>query len=491
LDYAPRPKRYEQLTRAERLHDELNPAINYPFDYIAYRITAHRQQSEGTVLLVGEAVLPDLRLIVDALSRSLPLTENDRPIYTTTQLARRFDVSTRTIKRWRQMGLRWRWITPNEAGRAYIGFTEQAVEHFAKQHPQRVARAKTFSHMSETERRRIVERARRLAAVSESTPHQLAAHLARRTGRGTETIRLLLQQHDRDHPGTPIFSNHTAPLTPRQQRVIARAYHFGVRAGRIARRFQRSRATIYRVINERRAHEAHRHRLHYHVSSTFHRDDADQVLLRPGVVDEALSQSPGMSTVPVDDLPRPMQGLYRQPVIRDERQQSLLLRYNYLKFRAVRVREAFGRHNPRAGELDQFDDLLAQSQRVKALLLRANLPTVLSLARRQLLEQSDPGQRRLLQLLECGHRLLDEAIENYDPARQKAFSSYLSNTLIRRFAVDPAVAEGASSKAKRRLSDQERLYWLKEQARQAGVPLPEANQAPSPGTKQSSQEPQA
>jgi DNA-directed RNA polymerase specialized sigma subunit len=481
LRYAPKARQVEQLHRAERLHDEIDPAINYPLEYIAYRITRIRPPTEETVLMVGEAVKPDLRLIIDALSFRHPPDQDETPTYTSEELARHLGVSTRTVARWRHRGLRWRWICVAGASKPRIGFTEQAVAAFAVHQPRRIEQASQFTHLSDAERDKLLRRARRIASVAETSPHQLARHLARRTGRGVETIRQLLQQHDHDHPDRRIFVNHTGPLTPKQQRIIVRAFSRGVPVGQIAQRFQRSRASIYRVINERRAFEAQRVELTYYHAPAFDRDDAEAVLLRRGVEDEARAAAKDPPQQMLAALPEALQPLYHRPVIADRWQHFLLLRYNFLKFKASQLRAGLDRHHPRARELDAFDQRVGELRSLRSLMIQTNLPTVLSLARRHLLDKPDPGQQRLLQLLALGHRVLGEAIETYDPSRSQEFAAYLSNRLMRRFANDPAVTDQAPSKAHRRLTGEQAVAWLYDDASQANVELPQIDTAgPTP-----------
>src|SRR5690606_13154618 len=146
--FAPPAKRAEHVRRAERLHDEIGEQRNYPLDFLVYRITGYRRDRGDSVLLVGEAILPDLRLIIDHLSRSvdLPMGEGE-PAETAEQLAQRLNVSTKTISRWRKLGLRWRWAVPAAGGRKQIVFTQSAVEHFTARHAERVDKAARFSQI--------------------------------------------------------------------------------------------------------------------------------------------------------------------------------------------------------------------------------------------------------------------------------------------------------------------------------------------------------
>ena len=42
LLFAPPDKRIEQVARAEKLHDQIEPGVAYPFEFISYRITGYR-----------------------------------------------------------------------------------------------------------------------------------------------------------------------------------------------------------------------------------------------------------------------------------------------------------------------------------------------------------------------------------------------------------------------------------------------------------------
>ena len=111
----PVKKRVEQVRRAERLYDAIDRQRNYPFDFVNFRITGYHSESEDA-LLVGEALLGDLRLLIDSLSRSMGMPRtDDEPIVTPQKLADRFNVSVKTVDRWRKLGLRWRWAEPDAA----------------------------------------------------------------------------------------------------------------------------------------------------------------------------------------------------------------------------------------------------------------------------------------------------------------------------------------------------------------------------------------
>lgn len=472
LRFSPPQKQTSQLHRTERLHDEIDPVVNYPLDYLVYRITGYRPAAGDSVLLVGAAVLPDLRLIIDALSRSVdpPVTAGE-PAESVAQLACRLRVSTKTISRWRRAGLRWRWVRPAAGTRKRIGFSPEAVERFVAAHPERVEKAARFTQMGSAQRRKLIEGARRIAQASAASLNQVAAQLARETGRALETIRLIIEQHDAATPPQRIFTNHDGPLSSKQKRLIVRAHGLGISANKIAKRVGRARSTVYRVIQERRAAAARRVSLPFVASPTFDRPDAGQVILRSDPPPPAAGHPPPMSVVPVEDLPEPLRALYRQPVLDNQRQRSLFIRYNYLKYKASKLRDALDRTNPRAADLDTFEMYAFQASQLRSLLVNRALPVVLSVAKRHLIGQTDRSVNRLVLLLAMGHEVLIEAVDSFNATRSQRFDSFLTNQLMRRFASESAPGPGARPKAQRRLTPEQMLNHLIEAAGKSGVKL--------------------
>ena len=476
LLFAPPAKRIEQLHRTERLHDEIDTNTPYPIEYLVYRITGYRRDaSDESELLVGEAVQPDLRLIIDQLSRSVDLPADDEPAVTVPEAARELNVSSKTINRWRRAGLRWRWVVPRDQGQRHIVIPRSALERFTDHNASRVARARRFTPLGEKDQQYILERAgqivRRAGAASAPTLNQVAAEVARETDRALETVRLILEKHDRQHPQRALFYRSTGPLSARQKRVIERAYRRGIAACRLAERFGRSRATIHRIIHQRRAAAARHVALEHVHSPTFDRDDADQVILRDAMSEHTRDAEPGTPrvNVPVEELPEALRPLYRQPAIDAARQRSWFIRYNYLKHKADRVRAGFDRYEPRAAELDHFEALVDQVRQVRQRLVRANLPVVLSVARRHLIGEHRGRGTRLLELLETGQQVLIEAVESYNASWSHTFTSYLTNRLLKHFAQDDDHA--SRQQARRRLSSDQMRQRLVDHLRAHHIEL--------------------
>ncbi|MEM9420267.1 MAG: hypothetical protein AAGA25_14605 [Planctomycetota bacterium] len=466
--------RSTMLHNAEALHDQLDPDAAYPFEFIAFRLTGFRRNYGDDSLLVGEAVLPDLRTLIDRLSKSTPLPAADGNAVTADALAAQLNVSTKTLSRWRKAGLRWRWITPMKGARPVIGFTADAIEYFQAKQSKRVAKATTFSQLSPKQRQRIIDRARRLSATTDATFNQVAAHLAKRTGRALETIRLILEKHDQQQadPEDKLFADRTGPLTARQKRLISRAHRMGVGVGKLAERFRRSRATIHRVVLDRRAARAMRLRLDVIPNTNFEREDAADVYLRASLEPVKASKHTRLSAVPLDGLPEAMHSLYTQPVVSPDKVRSLFLRYNFLKHRALATREKFAHAPARAGDLNHFEADVARATRVRSLLVTWHLPVVLSVARRHLVGKPDNTPTHLVELLELGNPVLIDAVESYDASAKPRFDSVLTNRLLQTFATPIGTySKRGPGKARKRATAAEVMQRMINLADESGVHL--------------------
>jgi len=473
LIFSPPDKRTQQVIRLERLHDQLDPEANYPLDFLFYRITGYRREDTDAVVLAGAAILPDLRLMIDALSRSvhMPIDENTGPVETVPQLAARLGVSTKTIGRWRTAGMRWRWVVPKDGGRKTVAISRAASDRFIQEHPYQVRRAAEFTQIDPEARKRLITRARQIAHRRDVSLNQVAAHLAGKTGRALQTIRQVLSNHDRDNPERAIFTDHTGPLTARQKRVIARAYRMGVPVDRIAEKFKRTRSTVYRAVHQSRAGGAGRFSLDYIASPIFERDDADEVILGRPIEDLIRHKAYAQVTkAALGELPKPMRGLFKQPAIPTDRVRALFVRYNYIKYRAHRAREQFDKYSPGAKQVAVFDDLAKQANELRDMLVRIHLPVVLSVARRHLIGASGSTPNQLMDLLEQGLIVLIQSVESFNHVRQRRFDSALTNRLLASYATTATSGDGRSTRqAQRRTAESDGLKRLTDLAAEAGV----------------------
>ena len=105
--FAPNDQRLQQVEVAERLISEIDPQKVYTYEYICFRITGYRPDAYARTQISGADLLHDLHLFVEDLSDATEQkVENiGEQVLTVEELAKQFNVSTKTISRWRQQGL--------------------------------------------------------------------------------------------------------------------------------------------------------------------------------------------------------------------------------------------------------------------------------------------------------------------------------------------------------------------------------------------------
>lgn len=439
LTFVPPNRRRQDIDRAEQLYWEIDPDRNYPLEFIIYRITSYRPDTTPAATFVGSAIRADLLVLVERLSESLEerVADHDPSPLDIAAVCRRFNVSGKTISRYRREGLFARRMI-DATGRKRLVFLPSSVARFEQTRGQKVRSAAKFSRFSDEERHAMIVRARRIASRTGASPYQVARHLARKYGRSIEAVRRMLVAHDRRDPRVAIFRNHTPPLTEAQQREMYRAYLAGEAVAAIARRFRRERTAVYRAINLCRAASLEAMDLSYIANPTFEHPDAEEVILGPGGSQDEPEELPAATkaadAAPGDGVGAYVLELYGQPVLDEETEQSLFVRYNYLKYRAATMRAALNPTQPASSHLDRIETYLRRAARVKQRLVKANLRLVVSVARKHL--SGRPGKEAIGELIAEGNLVLVEVIDTYDVTRGNRFSTYLTWSLMRRFAQD-------------------------------------------------------
>src|SRR5262245_45542665 len=154
--FAPTDQKLQQLEAMERLIGEIEPTKSYPYEYVCFRITGFRPESFPRTQLVGEQLLHDLHLFVEDLSGAADLRAEDtgEQVLTVEELAKQFNVSTKTISRWRELGLVSRRFVFD--GRKRVGFLRSSVDRFVRNNQERVVRGSRFSQLTDEQRNDIV-----------------------------------------------------------------------------------------------------------------------------------------------------------------------------------------------------------------------------------------------------------------------------------------------------------------------------------------------
>src|SRR5260370_13034257 len=211
---------------------------------------------------------------------AIPMEGVPEPVLTLEQVSKRLNVSTKTISRWREKGLVGaRPILCN--GKRQMGFVQSMVDRFLATNPNRVERGGRFSQMSDLEKEDVLRRAKRLAHVGGGTLTEVSRRIARRLGRSPETIRYTIKNFDRSYPDLALFPNVAGPLDAGTKETIFSSYRRGIPVDTLARRFRRTRTSMYRVINEVRAQHLLAQPLDYIYHPSFDDPSLEQEILAP------------------------------------------------------------------------------------------------------------------------------------------------------------------------------------------------------------------
>src|SRR5262245_48556400 len=382
MRYAPRERRLEQIDRAEHLLSEIEGAKRYPYEYLCFRITGYRPEGWPALVLDGGDVQHDLRLFVEDLSATArqAVEQVAEPVFTVDEVSRRYNVSPRTVTRWRRQGLVARRFVIG--GRTKVGFLESSLRRFVTAHRAQVERGSRFRQLTEAERDEIVRRARRMALVrpGQAGLVEIARRIARKMARSTETIRLMLKAYDRDHPDRAIFPAVTPSLDDDAKAQIYRRFRMGVSAEVLARQYGRTRSSIYRIINEMRARRILGTKLEFIDHASFAQPEHSAEILAP-MPEPADGKAPRRPKAP-KGLPPYLASLYEVPLLDREQEMHLFRKMNYLKYRAHQLRLKVDPSRARTSDLDEIERLQEEALGVKNQIIRANLRLVVSIAKR-------------------------------------------------------------------------------------------------------------
>jgi RNA polymerase sigma factor (sigma-70 family) len=427
--FVPPPRRLEQMSRAERLLAEISDTKQYPYQFVCFRVTDYRPEAYPDLLISGTDLRHDLGIMIAELAASLPaipIEEVQEPVLTLEQMSEKLNVTPKTINRWRKRGLIALPILLN--GRRQVGFLPSMVDPYLDTNKERVAQSGRFSQMSEDEKDEIVRRARRLSRVGSPTLTEVSRRIARKLKRSPEAVRYTIKNFDRLHPDQALFPGATGPLDADAKHMIFNSYRRGIAVDALARRFQRTRTSIYRVVNEMRA----RRLLDQPIDYIYHPSFDD-----PALSGEILADMPDVQAyeaarlkmrVP-KDAPPELATLYEMPLLNREQEAHLFRKMNYLKHQASKLRQNLDPGRARNEDLDSIEKLRDEAQQIKDMLVNCNMRLVVSIAKRH------AGQaNNFFELLSDGNVSLLRAVEKFDFSRGNKFSTYASWAIMKNFA---------------------------------------------------------
>jgi RNA polymerase sigma factor (sigma-70 family) len=430
LTFSPHDARVAQIAAAEDLLHTLDPARGYPLEFVIFRITGYHPRNAEALILPGEALQHDLGQLIEAVSDSLNLHSSglSEPVLSIDDVTEKFNVTSKTIQRWRRKGLpARRFIFPD--GKRRVGFLLSSVERFVSIHENQVAQAANFSQVDDAERDLIVDRARRLSDGCRCCVREITRRIARKLNRSPLTILHVIRKFDQEHPDRAIFPSAAPPITDQQRSLILRKHEKGVDLRRLAKRLCRPTSEIYRVLLEDRVERLKKRTIRFIDDPLYHQDDALEVV--NSIVaqqDLAAAASAEEARVP-RDLPPYLRDLYRTPLLTPARERALFLKFNYHTYLFVSARRRLDPELTRRRDLDELERHLGDATDVKNAIVRANLRLVVSVARKHL----RPGMN-LMELVSEGNITLMRAVESFDFHKGHRFSTYATLALMKGFA---------------------------------------------------------
>ncbi len=422
--FTPLDKRLEQMDRAEELLAVIDASQSYKYQSLCEKLTGFRPVTYPDLYIPGEDLLHDLRLFVEDLSDSanIPVEQAGEPVLTVNEVSERYNVSTKTVDRWRKRGLVSRKF--KFGNRTRVGFLLSSVDRFVDIHETEISRSAKFSQISDAEKQEIMNKAQRLARHG-ACPAEVSKRLARTFNRSPETIRYTLKQYDEQHPENAIFPEASSPLTDDRKHEIYQRYTQGMSAELLAEEFCRTKSSIYRIVTEVRAAMLLSQPIDYMDSDVFHTKDADKVILGPPPVVEGkrapVKAPPG--------LPPYLASLYTVALLTREEEGYYFRKMNYLKFKAQEIQKTIDPAHPKSKELDDLEELVEAAVKVKNYLIRCNLRLVVSIAKRHMKPTTN-----FFEMVSDGNISLMRAIEKFDYSKGNKFSTYASWAIMKNFA---------------------------------------------------------
>jgi RNA polymerase primary sigma factor len=422
--FAPKDARMQQMHRAESLLDTLEPEREYGYPDLVQSLIGYKSEMYPDLQIPGSEARHDLRLLIEDLSDSVDLspTAMEEPVFTVEEVSRRFNVSTKTVDRWRDRGLvsfRFKY-----GSRKRVGFKQSSLERFVESHPQDVERGAKFKQLSDAEREEIIDRARRLARHG-GCPSEISRRIARKMGRAQETVRYTLRSHDEAHPNAAVFPKNGPVMTDEAKSDIFRLFREGRSVEDLSRRFCRTRTSIYRIVTEMRASRLLEQPIEYMPHPSFEDVDADEVILAPL---PANRESHGVAKAP-PGLPPYLANLYSIPLLTKDEEVYYFRKYNYLKFKAARMRDQLDIAKAKTRVLADIERLLEEATEVKNVLVRSNLRLVVSVAKKHVGPNGN-----VFEMISDGNMSLLRAIEKFDYGRGFKFSTYATWAIMKNFA---------------------------------------------------------
>ncbi len=427
LTISPRRLRVAQLRGIDELLGVIESAKAYPFDFVCFHITGYRKRGPTTgPSIPGQALVCDLVTMAEVLSRQARLTvaELGEPCRTHVELANELQVSTKTIRRWRNRGLMGLRLI-YEDGVNRLAFCRRSIDRFTARHGELVARGASFKQLTAAERKGIVQRARELLSQRPIKLHAAAKVISQETGRAVETIRYTLRRYDQAHGESALFTGGARVPCPRHEAIWS-CHQKGETIETIAAAFDCQVGEIEGILREVQVRRWADPPLTWVHNELFDAPNADEIILEaPQPTADEAAEPPRIPK----DLPPYLRSLYLTPLLSRQQEADLFRRYNYLKYKAAKELKAV---KPAAVSPQRFEllaHLMEAIDSVKQRIVRANLRLVVSIAKRHLAWSTN-----FFEIISDGNMSLMRAVERFDYARGNKFSTYATWAITKNYA---------------------------------------------------------
>ena len=433
LRFTPRKQRRKQLDAVEKLFAIIDRDKEYPFEFVCFRITGFHPKDAAHQLIKGDELAEDLRIFISRLSGQLarPVTEQREKVYTIDELAAALGVSTKTIHRWRKRGLIVRKFIFDD-GKKRFGFLQSAVDKFIKANPNLIAKAKIFTRLTNKQKQLIIRQARALAARTTMSRYQIISQIAAQIDKVHETVRYTIANYEKANPDKSIFKEPPGVISPAQAAELYKLFKQGTDVKELMRRFKRSKSSIYRIINRRKAKALLARKIEFTASDEFLQEGAgEKILGKPMKMDKPVSAKKfePFELVGESLLPEYLQRLKDTPVLNREREVELFRRYNYLKYLSYITRAGIKPARVSGSRLNEIENYLAEAETIKKMIIEANLRLVVSIAGKHA-----TGGPNFLELVSKGNFALTKAVEEFDYTRDIRFSKHASLNIAKEYA---------------------------------------------------------
>jgi RNA polymerase sigma factor (sigma-70 family) len=323
-------------------------------------------------------------------------------------------------------------------GRSQLGFPAAAVEKFLAEHKVLVEKGSRFSHLSDAEKEEIIRLARELRETGK-TLTEVSRQIAARLGRSPEAVRYTIKNFDRNHPDCALFPAVTGPLSDstKQEMYLAKRQHeidlknakpTGDTVTSIAKRFNRTRSSMYRVVNEVRAKELVRTPVDFIYNPEFD-DPAREAIILAEMPGKAEFEAKRAAKSPPKDVPAHMAHLYEWPLLTKEQEQHLFRKMNFLKYKLHKLQQSLDPAKAKVADLMKIEELQEGIRECRDLLINCNQRLVYAQAKQKLALGENIDD-----LVSDGNLSLMRAVEKFDYSRGNKFSTYATWAIMKNFA---------------------------------------------------------